>query len=327
MSKSPSPIPNLNQTAARALERLAQRAADLRVGVHRLSDGSFLVDAGVDATGGVQAGLELARICLSDLGSVEVGAGALLGGSCPEITVQTDHPVAACMASQYAGWQVSVGNFFAMASGPMRAAYAGEELFSSLEASGLNYRQATDRVVGVLESAALPGEDVFSFIAEKAGVEKGAVSLAVAPTRSLAGGVQVVARSVETALHKLHTLGFDLNLVVSGMGSAPLPPPGRNDLRALGRTNDAILYGGRVTLWVDTEDATLEAIGPEVPSSSSKDYGTPFYETFTRYERDFYKIDPHLFSPAQITFQNLASGRSHTFGAVNQDVLSLSFFD
>ena len=40
--------------------------------------------------------------------------------------------VAACMAAQYAGWQISRDGYFAMGSGPMRAAAAKEELFQHI---------------------------------------------------------------------------------------------------------------------------------------------------------------------------------------------------
>ena len=106
-----------------------------------------------------------------------------------------------------------------------------------------------------------------------------------------------MARSVETALHKLHVLGFDLSRVVSGLGKAPLPPVASDDLVAIGLTNDAILYGGQVTLSVRGDDDSIAEIGPRVPSSSSPDHGRPFGEIFSRYNNDFYRIDPLLFSP------------------------------
>ena len=148
----------------------------------------------------------------------------------------------------------------------------------------------------------------------------------MARTRSLAGSVQVVARSVETALHKLHFLGFDLKRIESGIGSAPLPPPAKSDLAALGRTNDAVLYGGRVTLWIRGDDESIEAIGPGVPSSASTDHGAPFAEVFERYGRDFYRVDPGLFSPAEVTFQNLDTGRTRAYGRIEPGVLERSFF-
>ena len=100
----------------------------------------------------------------------------------------------------------------------------------------------------------------------------------------------------------------------------------RDDLAAIGRTNDAILYGARVILYVDGDDEILAEIGPKVPSSSSADHGEPFAAIFKRYNHDFYAVDPHLFSPAEVTFQNVKTGRSHRFGGVAEDVMTRSFF-
>src|SRR5262249_40808156 len=129
---------------------------------------------------------------------------------------------------------------------------------------------------------------------------------------------------LEMALHKLHELKFDLKQVVSGMGIAQLPPPAKDDLAAIGRTNDAILYGGRATVWVDADDDQLAEIGPKVPSSASPEFGALFGELFARYQ-DFYKIDPMLFSPAQITLCNLRTGQMHQFGRMDAELLSRSF--
>ncbi len=149
--------------------------------------------------------------------------------------------------------------------------------------------------------------------------------LLVARTASLAGTVQVVARTVETCLHKLHEVGFDLSCVQSGYGVAPLPPVAAKDLLGIGRTNDAVLYGGEVTLWVRAEDAQLRELGPGIPSCSSPDYGQPFYRIFERYDHDFYRIDPLLFSPAVVTLVNLSSGRTHRFGRLCPEVIQQSF--
>ena len=39
------------------------------------------------------------------------------------------------------------------------------------------------------------------------------------------------------------------------------------------------------------DDASLQSIGPKVPSSGSPDHGQPFAAIFERYNRDFYKIE------------------------------------
>jgi methenyltetrahydromethanopterin cyclohydrolase len=314
--------PGLNERAKRLADHLASSAASLRLEVHTLASGMRVLDCGIQAEGGIQAGLGLARVCLAGLAEVTLAPGEVAGIGCPMVQVATDWPIAACMASQYAGWQIAVGKFFAMGSGPMRAAAGREELFDKI-----GYREKAEVAIGVLETRKLPTDEVASFISERAQVPTAKITLLVAPAASQAGTLQVVARSVETALHKLGELGFDLAQVVSGYGTAPLPPVAKDEIQAIGRTNDAILYGGRVTLWVRADDAALAEIGPKVPSCSSSDHGAPFAQIFERYERDFYKIDPHLFSPAEIVFCNLNSGRLHRFGRIEPEVLRRSFFE
>ena len=202
----------------------------------------------------------------------------------------------------------------------MRAAAAKEALFDKLW-----YREEADQVVGVLETSKLPDAEIFEYIANATETEPENVVLCVAPTSSIAGNLQVVARSIETAMHKLHELGFDVNRVRSAYGSAPLPPVAKNDLEGIGRTNDAILYGARVTLWVVGDDESIAEIAQRVPSSGSSAYGRPFLEVFEAAGRDFYKIDPLLFSPAQIVFQNIETGRVHVAGKVNEAILRTSF--
>ncbi|MCS6977811.1 MAG: methenyltetrahydromethanopterin cyclohydrolase [Gemmatales bacterium] len=310
----------LNDKAKRIADHLAALGGSLRIEVKHLANGTRILDCGVVSEGGLQAGIGLAKLCTSGLAEIELVPGKLGDIEWPFVQVHTDWPVAACMASQYAGWQISVGKYFAMGSGPMRAAYGKEELFDRI-----GYREHASHVIGVLESRKLPSEEVSEYLAGKLDLEPSQITLAVAPASSLAGTVQVVARSVETALHKLHDLGFDLGQVVSGYGTAPLPPTAADEVEAIGRTNDAILYGGHVVLWVRSSDERLKEIGPRVPSCSSSDYGAPFSAIFERYHRDFYKMDPHLFSPAAVTFVNLTTGRRHRFGATDHGILMHSF--
>jgi methenyltetrahydromethanopterin cyclohydrolase len=310
----------LNQRAVNLCDALEARAAEARVSVALTSGVSRIFDCGVQAPGGIEAGLALARICLAGLAEVALVPGRADVWPGPAVQVRTDHPVAACMASQYAGWQLSEGKFFAMGSGPMRAAAGKETLFDNI-----GKREDAEHVVGVLETGKLPPEAVCARIAADCRVSVDHVTLLAARTASMAGSIQVVARTVETTLHKMHALGFDLARVQHGYGIAPLPPIAANDLAAIGWTNDAVLYGGEVTLWVRGDDDSLTTIGPRIPSCESGDYGEPFATVFERYERDFYKIDPLLFSPAQVTLMNLDTGRVHRYGEVNAVVLQKSF--
>lgn len=310
---------NLNHRAAQLCQALVARHDELRAETHSVA-GATVIDLGVRAPGGLSAGLAMAEICLSGLGQVELvqaDPGIWRG---PAVTVHTDHPVAACLGSQYAGWQIAVGKYFAMGSGPMRALAAKEHLFSALE-----LHETADTAVGVLETSKLPPAEVVEHLAGECRVAPERLTLIAARTASQAGTVQVVARGMETALHKLHELKFDLGRLESGWGTAPLPPPAADDLAGIGRTNDAILYGARVMLWVRGDDESLREFGPRVPSDASPDHGEPFAEIFRRAGHDFYKIDPLLFSPAVVTFANLDSGNSFTFGRLRTDVIERSF--
>jgi methenyltetrahydromethanopterin cyclohydrolase len=314
--------PTLNERALRLADYIAASAAALRVEVHTTAAGARVIDCGVKAAGGLQAGLALARVCMSGQAEVALTSGEIAGLGCQLVTIHTDHPVLACMASQYAGWQVKRdGKFFAMGSGPMRAAYGKEQLFEHIPG-----REQAPVAVGVLESRKLPDDAVVGSLADSLGLAPSKITLLAAPAASMAGNLQVVARSLETALHKLHELKFDLNQVVAGFGSAPLPPVACDELGAIGRTNDAILYGGRVAIWVRADDDQLTEVGQRVPASASADYGAPFASIFERCNSDFYKIDPMLFSPAEVVFNNLRTGRSFAFGRVRPDVLHRSFF-
>jgi methenyltetrahydromethanopterin cyclohydrolase len=313
----------LNERAWALLDDAVACAGDLRLRTQTLRSGARVVDAGVGVPGGLEAGRLLALLCMGGLGAVDFVPLVIGGESWSGVQVWTDHPAVCCMASQYAGWAITPEGYFAMGSGPLRAkARVEKELYAKL-----NYAEQAARGVLVLETRTLPTDAVAEWVAGKAGVETSALSFAVAPTASLAGGVQVVARVVETGLHKMETLGFDVTKVVSAMGTAPLPPTARNDLRAIGRTNDSVLYGGQARYVVDASDDELSDLATKMPASASRDYGTPFYDIFKRYDNDFYKIDPLLFSPGEVWLSSATSGRTFHAGRLNPDILRASLYE
>jgi len=313
----------MNERASALADRYIQRAAELRIAVQTLSTGARVVDAGVNVPGGFAAGLALAELCMGGLGHIEFVSLIIGGEAWPGVNVWTDHPAESCMASQYAGWAINPEGFFAMGSGPLRAkARVERELFGRL-----GYTESATRGVLVLEGRTLPTDAVATWVAAKAGLAPDALTFAVAPTASLGGGVQIVARVLETGLHKMETIGFDVTRVVSAMGTAPLPTTARSDMRAIGRTNDCILYGGQARYTVRAEDAELDELAKRLPASASADYGTPFYDIFKRYDNDFYKIDPMLFSPAEVWLTSATSGRTFHAGRLDPEVLRASLFD
>jgi methenyltetrahydromethanopterin cyclohydrolase len=318
---------SVNEQALAISRRLVSAAEAQGVVVLGYENGVTVIDCGIEVPGSLEAGRLFSEVCLGGLGSVQLRELHLDGLVMPGVEVGVSHPVVACMACQYAGWAVKAPktedskSYFAMGSGPARALYRGDPIFSSID-----YRDPADVAVLTLESGTLPPPAVTELIAEKCGVSPDKLHLLMAPTACTVGSVQVAARIVETGIHKMHEVGFDINTVRSGFGSCPLAPVAADDLTAIGRTNDGVLYGGRAWYTVQTDDDQLESVIEQLPSSSSKDYGTTFGELFHRYDHDFYKIDPLLFSPAEVTITNLTSGRTFRAGGVDSEILRQSFF-
>jgi methenyltetrahydromethanopterin cyclohydrolase len=315
---------SINTLTGQAVDRLIANAARLRVAVAKGVAGETIIDAGKNVRGGIDAGLAIAEICLGGLGTVALAPTGTNPKWPFELCVRSADPVIACLASQYAGWALSHGEgksaFFALGSGPGRALARKEPLFSDLE-----YRDHAGRATLVLESDRPPPVEITEKVARDCGVTRESVTFIFAPTQSLAGSVQVVARVLEVALHKAHELKFPLSRILDGLASAPLSPPHPDFIQAMGRTNDAIIYGGRAHLFVTGPAAEARALAEKLPSTTSRDYGRPFAEVFKAYKGDFYSIDPMLFSPARAIVTAVETGETFHAGRIDHALLDVSF--
>jgi methenyltetrahydromethanopterin cyclohydrolase len=315
---------SINTQTQKIVDRLVANAHELRLGVSKDSTGVTLIDAGINHLGGLEAGRLISEICLGGLGEVSLTHTNTAPNWPLSVYVHTSNPVLACLGSQYAGWQLSHGEgkgaFYALGSGPGRAASLREPLFKELA-----YEDKADKVSLVMEVDKNPPSELLSKMAEQCGVKPENMTVILTPTRSLAGVVQVVARVLETALHKAHELKFPLERIIDGAGSAPLSPPIPDFVQAMGRTNDAILFAGRVQLYVTGSDEEAKELAANLPSNTSKDYGKPFAKVFSDAEYDFYKIDQMLFSPAQVSVTAVESGQTFFGGEINLDLLKESF--
>jgi methenyltetrahydromethanopterin cyclohydrolase len=288
--------------------------------VHEDASGCRVLDCGVVARGGLEAGCALARVEMAGLGKIALVAGPSELWQAPGVAVQTDHPAVACLASQHAAWRIASEGFLAVASGPIRALARDDPL-----AARLAPQEDEEIAVGVLESRALPPPTIYAELARQCRVRTSGLILLVVAAGSQAGILRGAARSVEFAVRKLLDLGFEVSRVESGYGVAPLPPVSGDDTKAMERATDAILYGSQVTLWVRGDDDRLATLGPQIPSNASADHGLPFGEIFERYDRDLGSVDPRLFGPSVVTLLNVETGRSFRFGCLMPDVLQRSF--
>jgi methenyltetrahydromethanopterin cyclohydrolase len=311
---------SVNEGALEITKEIMNQKDELNCTVSELGNGTTIIDAGIEVTGGEELGRLVGEVCLGGLGVVRHTKMHIGDMDLPAVVVSSDHPKIACMASQYAGWTINVDKYFAMGSGPARAlARVEKKLYK-----GLGYEDDASVGVILLETREVPSEEVTQYIADKCDISPSDLYCILAPTACVVGSVQVSARVVEVGMHKLHEIGFDLDRVRSGYGVAPVAPVAKKDAKAMGVTNDCILYGGRTFYFVRSDDKDLKEIIEKVPSSSSKQYGQPFYDLFKSVEFDFYKVDPHLFSPAEITFNHIESGKTYHAGKLNADILKQS---
>lgn len=315
---------DVNVHAKALVDRLKNDPEHYRIGVGTHASGATIIDAGIAVPGGLEAGRIISEICLGGLGTVTLRAANDFARWRWHVDVHTADPVTACLGSQYAGWSLSHGKgkegFMALGSGPARAMGSKEALFEEL-----GYRTPSGETVMVLEVDRIPPVEIVAKVCACCGIAPSQLTCVLTPTSSLAGGVQIVARVLEVALHKVHELAFPLAAIVDGAGSAPVPPPHPDFIKAMGRTNDAILFGGQVHLYVDADDEVARALVERLPSCTSKDFGTPFAKVFKEYDYDFYRIDPMLFSPARCSVTSLRSGNTHHAGVLREDLLDQSF--
>ena len=279
-----------------------------------------IIDAGINIAGSIEAGLKISEICLGGLGEVTLLPSQKINISSYSISVHSSKPVLACLGSQYAGWSLSHENFFSLGSGPVRSIVQKEEIFKEID-----YKDESAKTSVVLEVDKFPPEEVVKKVSTDSNIQPENLNFIITPTTSICGNIQVVARVLEVAIHKIHELKFPLERVIHGIGYAPLPPIAKDFITGMGRTNDAIIYGGVVQLIIDGPEEDLIDLSKTLPSSSSSDYGKPFKEIFKKYNHDFYKIDGSLFSPALIIINSKISGKTYMGGEINEKLITKSF--
>ena len=311
---------SVSKLSKELVDKLINNSKEFNVLIKKGPLDCTIIDAGIDTKGSKEAGKLIAEICMGGLGIIELEKTSTFLKWPLETKVSSKHPVISCLASQYAGWNLSHEKFYALASGPGRAIARREDLFNEL-----NYKDQFNFVYLVMEVDKTPPKEVIEKISKDCERDPKNIILILTPTQSISGVIQVVSRVSEVGLHKLHTLKFPLENVKEVSGSAPIPPISNNFITSMGRTNDAILYGGNVELKVTGTNEEIEKLAKNLPSTSSKDYGKPFAEIFNNYKGDFYAIDANLFSPGYVKITSLDTGKVFIEGKLNNDLLDKSF--
>ena len=307
---------SINRLAHKLVEELKAEPEYYGVTVETLPSGATVIDTGLEAHGGYEAGLMTTRIAMGGAGTASLGY-ADFGVKLPTVIVSTDHPAVALFGAQLAGWRIKPEGYTADCSGPARAlALKPRKVFEKI-----GYRDEADVAVLLIEKDEKPPDSAAIFVAEACGVEPESVYMLLTSPTSLAGMVQISGRVVETGLFRLDILGLDLRKVLYAAGYAPIMPLHRDPGRAMGRAEDAITYGGVTSYVGDEDDDVIREMVEKGSSSNFKDYGKTSYEIYKAVDFDFTKIDPALFAPAVMTLTSARTGSVYTAGEINKEVI------
>ncbi|MFX1364254.1 MAG: methenyltetrahydromethanopterin cyclohydrolase [Promethearchaeota archaeon] len=323
----------INELAKHIIDKIIQNKEIYNVKINKLNNGSTILDM---TNASWIGGRLLGEICMGGLGTVEFSSYDLDGHYMPSVNVYTSEPIISCMASQLAGWSVKLKKevekegqlkkkivFQSLGSGPARAKSKIEKIFEELD-----YTDNSNCAVIVFETPKLPNEEVMDIVAEKCGVNPDNTYAACAPTACLTGSIQVAARIVETGIHKLHEIKFPIDVITNGFGTTTIAPVAKDDLNAMGRTNDSIITAGLTYYTINVKkekEGELFELVKKAPANTSSSYGKPFVDTFKEVNYNFYDIDPGLFAPATYTITNINTGKSISVGKVNHELLKQSY--
>ena len=240
---------SVNLEAKKTVDVMIEKADELNIDIVTLANGATVLDCGVNVDGSFKAGELYTKVCLGGLADVGISIPGDLSEkfALPSVKIKTDSPSISTLGSQKAGWSVSVGDFFALGSGPARAiAKKPAETYEEI-----NYEDSeADLAILTLEADVLPDDDVAKYIADECNVDVKNVYLLVAPTSSLVGSIQISGRVVENGTYKmLEAIKFDVTKVKHAAGIAPIAPIDPDGLKAKALRKDVMakLYGGDVS--------------------------------------------------------------------------------
>ena len=286
--------------------------------------GTKLIDMGINCRGSWEAGLLYARVMLGDLGIVQLGQFPLSGDyTLSSVEIHTNDMLTACFGSQIAGWVIRDSDDVMVVSGPGRALAAAEsDQFIHL----IDYRDNSTEAVLCVQRDKYPSEALITYAAEACGVHTKDLYLLIAPDNCIVGSIQVASRFLEQASHKLYSKGLDPGKVLHCRGSAPIAPVIKDPLKAMGRINDALVYGSELEIWIDANDSEIaKAIHQIVGKTSSPNYNELFQDIFVKGGGAFYLLDPDVNSVGRIQIHNINTGRAFCAGEINYELLRRSF--
>ena len=157
---------SLNMSTLDLVKTLCKETEKYAVSVEKTDSGATLIDAGLESKGGFLTGKMITEICLGGYGEARILPVQYEDVVLPSVYVQTDYPALSTLGSQFAGWQIKLGDYSAIGSGPARAlALKPKKLYEKI-----GYKDEADTAILVLETEKRPPEEAIRLVAEKCNV-------------------------------------------------------------------------------------------------------------------------------------------------------------
>ncbi len=313
---------SVNAEAMKIVRKILESPEALGVEVSRLPCGSTLIDMGQRARGSWQAGRYFTLVTVGGLGdlsfeSFQLGAARLLA-----VRLMVDRPLEACMGCQVAGWRLVDEPDAPILAGPARTLNNPPDYHVRLS----GYRDHAHEGVVTVQMSRPVTDDMALVMAKACDLAQENLFIMASRHACLVSTIQVPARGIETAMHRLALEGFDLGRIQQAFCTGPIPPLVDDELSSMGRINDALYYGGEVSLYVDAADEILEPLVPTVVSEVSPLARRSFAELYRDAGYDFHAIPLDAHTPAVLHMTNVKSGRTFSAGRFDYEVLQRSFF-
>jgi len=313
---------SVNAEAMKIVRRILAAPEAIGAEVCRLPNGATVIDVGQRAPGSWQAGRDFTLVTVGGLGEVSFEGFTLGGRRLPAVRLMVNRPLEACMACQVAGWRLADEPDAPILAGPARALRNPPD--DHVVLSG--YRDRHHEGVVTVQMSRPVTAEMADAMAQACGLAAENLYILAARHACIVSAVQVSARGIETAMHRLALEGFDLGCIRHAWTTAPIAPLVDHELTVMGRINDALYYGSEVGLCVHGSDELLEALVSRVVTAASPLARRLFAQVYRDAGFDFHKIAQDAHTPAILHLTNIDSGRTFSAGHIDAEVLERSFF-
>jgi methenyltetrahydromethanopterin cyclohydrolase len=292
--------------------------------ISKSSGGATIVDMGIEADGSWLGAKMYVEAAHGGMAELTYGRTRIKDLDLPTANLMVDNPMLSVIGCEAGAWAVGEGEFVPVASGPVRAKARADRWSQRVE-----YEDPSPYVLLQMQTVSIPNDETLAYVADACGIPVANLTVMVAPSASLVGSIQVCSRAFEQCIISLaRNTSFDISTILHGYGSAPVAPVIKDEVLAMGRINDALVYGGSGGMWLrhsDDDEVRRMTEGLPFSAQAGDDYGKGYAEIYATYGHSLFNIPAPLDSPAKVMMTNMLTGNVFTAGKIDEDIVYRSF--